>query len=109
MSRRKGELSPAGVDYGWPYQVAVSESAMQKRCFAEWQESKYRLKACLRGHTVHYESEDWFVVCFADVEAARTFKAEWDGVNFDPADRGKKAWWVWNRPTVEPPLGGRRK
>lgn len=82
---------------------------MRKRPFAEWQASKDRHDACLRGHTVRYESEEWFVVCFAKVEAAQAFKAEWGGVNFDPADRGKKAWWAWNRPAVEPPLGGRKK
>lgn len=109
MSRRKGELSPAGVDRGWPFQVAVPESKMRTRPFSEWQQSKDRLNACLRGHTVRYEDEHWYVVCFAELEAARSFKAEWDGVNFDPVDRGKKTWWVWNRPAVEPPLGGRRR
>lgn len=82
---------------------------MRKRPFSEWQGSKDRLNACLRGHTLHYEREHWFVVCFAKIEEAQAFKKEWSGINFDPADREKKAWWVWNRPTVEPPLGGRRK
>jgi hypothetical protein len=27
MIRRKGELSPAGIDRGWPHQVALPASA----------------------------------------------------------------------------------
>lgn len=82
---------------------------MRTRPFDQWQASKNRLNACVRGHEVRYENEDWFVVCFSAPEAALEFKAEWQGVNFDPRDRSKKAWWVWRRPEIEPPLGGRRR
>lgn len=110
MSRRKGELSPARIDQGWPYQIAVADTEMRAKPFEEWRASQERLKACKRGHTIYFEGEFWHVVCFADAHAALEFKKEWNGVNFDPADRGRGTRWaVWKRPYAEPPLGGWRR
>jgi hypothetical protein len=110
MSRRKGELSPSGIDRGWPYQIAVPDHLMRRKPFDEWLNAQRRLNACPRGHNVYFQGETWHIVCFAAPEEALAFKAEFGGVNFDPADRGKgHSWAKWRRPFAEPPLGGYRK
>ena len=82
---------------------------MRRHPFEEWEQAKRRLNACLRGHFVRYENQDWYVVCFATPDEAEAFKAQFGGVNFDHADRGKGAnWFRWKRPAKEPPLGGRQ-
>lgn len=96
--RRKGELSPACVDSGWPHQVAMRGDDLRAR-FDEIQSAKTELGACARGHTVRHKDEDWIVTCFATPEAAATFRQRFGGVPFNPKDRGKgKRWHVWNRP-----------
>lgn len=78
--------------------------------FDEWMAAQKRLNACARGHNVYHEGEFWHVVCFATAAEALRFKAEFGGVNFDPADRGKgRNWSYWRRPYTEPPLGGYRR
>jgi len=42
---------------------------------------------------------DWYkVFCFADPEHAATFMARFGGERFNPAQRGRGAWWAqWKR------------
>lgn len=100
MSRRKGEMTPASVDSGWPHQVALAEehctgaSFHLHRAFC----SEQALALCPRGHTVRH-SDQWFhVFCFAERAHAEAFMARFGGEWFDPRDRGRGgAWARWHK------------
>ena len=93
--RRKGELSPAGVDRGWPHQVALAESftvpnfvAISEFCAAE------RLSLSDRGHSFYRDGEHYNVYCFAEPEHAQHFRVRFGGEAMTPETRprwnGKK-------------------
>jgi hypothetical protein len=91
MVRRKGELSSADIDQGWPYQVALEA----------------RLTMGDRYYTVHYFCDDlslcrlgqWFsrdgvhfnVFCFAERAHADKFKAKFGGEYHDANKEPR--WW----------------
>lgn len=55
MVSRKGELSPSGVDRGWPHQVALREDFFTGTNFDMHREFNKGLSICSRGHKVSYE------------------------------------------------------
>jgi hypothetical protein len=90
MVYRKGELSPASVDRGWPYQVALPASTSLNGGYKAIHEFCKDLSLCPRGHSVF--REEWFnVYCFAEVEHAEKFSARFGGQPFDPTMRGSGA------------------
>jgi len=57
MIYRKGELSPASIDRGWPHQVALPASACEQRGYR----AIHELSICSRGHSAFHEDK-WFNV-----------------------------------------------
>src|ERR1700688_2067510 len=55
--RRKGELSPAGIDHGWPYQVALPARLCERGGYQEIHEFCKDLTPCTRGHTVFHDRD----------------------------------------------------
>jgi hypothetical protein len=97
MSRRKGELTGAGIDYGWPHQVAfpARQGSKDYHVIADFCRD---LTLCPRGHSVFHNNEWFQVYCFAEAEHAAKFMARFGGERFDPDDRGRGAAWAqWNR------------
>jgi hypothetical protein len=80
---RKGELSPAAVDRGWP-------RVIHNFCRP--------LSLCPRGHSVN-DGREWYrVYCFAGAGDAESFMARFGGERFDPAKRGRGHNWArWKR------------
>jgi hypothetical protein len=98
--RRKGELSPAGIDRGWPHQVALPARASLNGAYLTIHEFCKYLSNCSRGHSVVGPDNQWWqVYCFAKPEDAEKFLQRFGGEKFDPALRGKgRNWAHWNRP-----------
>ena len=81
---QKGELSAAGVDRGWPYQVALPAAAHSKnfRVIEKFCES---LSKCPRGHCVVRDDAYWNVFCFSEKADAEKFKLRFGGEDFEAA------------------------
>jgi hypothetical protein len=95
--RRKGELSPAAIDRGWPHQIALPARSCENGGYEGIHAFCKELTLCARGHAV-YDREWFHVYCFAKPEDAETFRQRFGGVKFDPAQRGKGNNWArWNR------------
>lgn len=97
MIYRKGELSSAIIDRGWPHQVALpastnANSGQAIHAFCQ------DLSLCPRGHSVFHE-DAWFnVYCFAEAANAEEFMTRFGGERFDPRQRGRGSNWArWNR------------
>jgi hypothetical protein len=56
--RRKGEMSPAGIDRGWPQQIALSARLCERGGYNEIHEFCKDLSLCNRGHAVF--DKEWF-------------------------------------------------
>lgn len=94
--RRKGELSPAGIDRGWPHQVAVEIPPGHGLGIVPATGPMSSL--CHRGHEVAHEGKRYRVFCFSDPDQAERFKEIMGGEDFDPRDRGCGANWnTWYR------------
>jgi hypothetical protein len=92
--RRKGELSPTGVDRGWPHQVALPADQCSGKNTAVIHEFCKNLSLCSRGHSVMW-NDAWFnVYCFADPAHAEQFMNRFGGETFDPRQRGKGTRWA---------------
>ena len=89
MGRRKGELTAAAIDRGWPHQAAVPADECRGShgrfidafCLAP--------SVCERHHSVFHEDKWWIVYCFADVEHTKKFRMRFGGERFIPKDRGR--------------------
>ena len=57
MVYRKGELSPAAVDRGWPHQVALPASASEDRGYKTIHDFCKDLSLCRRGHCVRHDGQ----------------------------------------------------
>jgi hypothetical protein len=96
--RRRGELSPAGIDRGWPFQVALPARLCERGGYNEIHEFCKGLTLCSRGHAVFHDGEWFNVYCFERPEDADKFMQRFDGEKFDPKQRGKGSSWAhWNR------------
>lgn len=93
MGRRKGELTGAGIDRGWPHQVILSAGGYgdytAKYNFCNDQS----LSLAVRGHSVVRNDEWCNVYCFAEREHAERFMAEFGGEWFEPKTRGRGHRW----------------
>ena len=70
MVYRKGELSPAAVDRGWPHQVALPASACENDGYKTIHDFCTELSLCPRGHCVRHDGQWFNVYCFADTADA---------------------------------------
>lgn len=89
MIYRKGELSPAMIDRGWPHQVALPASACKDGGYKVVHEFCKDLSVCPRGHSVFHGSEWFNVYCFAEAADAEKFMQRFGGEKFDPTQRGE--------------------
>ena len=97
--RRKGELSPAGIDRGWPHQVALPASASLGGGYKAIHEFCKDLTLCPRGHSVAHDGQWFNVYCFAEAADAEKFMKQFAGEKFDPRQRVKGSNWAkWNKP-----------
>ena len=94
MVYRKGELSPAAVDRGWPHQVALPASACEDGGYKTIHDFCKDLSLCRRGHCVRHDGQWFNVYCFAAAADAEKFMARFGGEKFDPARRGKGSNWM---------------
>lgn len=91
MVYRKGELSKAAIDRGWPYQVALEsyrcggDSYLKQRFFCVGND----LTLCLRGHSFRRDGTDFSVFCFARERDAELFRARFGGEAMSPKTRPK--------------------
>ena len=98
MIYRKGELSPARIDRGWPHQVALRASACEGGGYKVIHDFCKDLSLCPRGHSVFHEGEWYHVHCFAEASDAEKFMRRFGGETFDPKQRGKGSNWArWNK------------
>lgn len=81
MVYRKGELSPAGVDRGWPHQVVPPESTVKGPHYNVVRGScrEHALSLCDHGHAVFHEGQGWNVFYFAEPEHAEAFRVRFAG------------------------------
>ncbi|UVC08995.1 hypothetical protein IHQ71_28450 [Rhizobium sp. TH2] len=98
MVYRKGELSAAGIDRGWPYQVALPQEKCGSTNYDIHAEFNKCLSLCSRGHSVVFEDAWYNVFCYSLKEDAEAFMARFGGEWFDPRERGKGAKWMkWHK------------
>jgi len=98
VSRRKGELSPAAIDRGWLYQVALRAEECRGTHYRTLHAFCLGLSLCPRGHSVRYKDEWWHAFCFAEKAHAEAFCDRFGGEHFDPSERGRcKSWARWKR------------
>ena len=96
--RRKGELSAAAIDRGWPHQIVLPARFCEGGGYKEIHEFTKDLSLSSRGHAVCDKGEWFHVYCFSEAADAEKFKQRFGGARFDPVQRGKGANWArWNR------------
>jgi len=98
--RRRGELSPAAIDRGWPHQVVLPARLCEGGSYQVIHEFCKDLTLCTRGHAVY--NREWFhVYCFSEAADAEKFKQRFGGEAFDPSQRGRGSNWAhWHRRRV---------
>ncbi|MGA8610132.1 MAG: hypothetical protein WB760_00155 [Xanthobacteraceae bacterium] len=80
MIYRKGELSPAMIDRGWPHQVALPASASENGGYK-----------CFR------------ILRFSEAIDIEPFMKQFGGERFDPNQRGRGSNWArWKKPPTLP-------
>lgn len=90
MVYRKGELSAAGIDLGWPYQVAIRSSEAATLGYIP--SSGPHSSLCGRSHTVSDGQHEYRIYAFADREQAARFRDFLGGEDFDPRERSGRRW-----------------
>lgn len=88
--RRKGELSPTGIDRGWPYQVAVRSDDGQR--LGHLPRVGPLSSLCEREHNVSDGRHRYRVLCFSDRAQAERFRDLLGGEDFDIRDRAGARW-----------------
>jgi hypothetical protein len=94
MGRRKGELTAAVIDRGWPHQVAVPATECRGSHGRFVEAFCLDLSVCERHHSVFHEDKWWIVHCFADAERAEKFRMRFGGERFNPKHRGRGSNWA---------------
>ena len=84
---RKGELSSAAVDRGWPHQVTMLAANCTGEQHSRITEFCAGLSLARRGHCYFEGTGYWNVYCFAEREHAEAFAAAFGGRMLDPKDR----------------------
>ncbi len=70
---RKGELSRASIDAGFPHQVAIPAADVEGSGYFAHHDFAQTLGACVRGHTFRRNDAYYVVFCFPTREAADAF------------------------------------
>jgi hypothetical protein len=92
--RRKGELSAAGIDRGWPHQVVLAARVCRRDGYNEIHEFCRDLTLCSRGHALHHDGQWFHVYCFEEAADAQKFMERFGGEKFNPMERGRGANWA---------------
>lgn len=89
--RRKGELSSAGIDRGWPHQIALPEYAYVGHLYRTlyYFIEREGLSLNTRGHTFMRDDVWHHVFCFTERQHAELFRSKFGGEWIDPNDRPK--------------------
>lgn len=100
--RRRGELSSAGIDRGWPHQVALPEGAYVGHRYRTlyYFIEREGLSLNTRGHTFMRDDVWHHVFCFAEREHAELFRSKFGGEWMDPKDRPR-----WGKPKTQDKRG----
>jgi hypothetical protein len=93
VSARKGELTAAGIDRGWPFQVALDSALCTDKQTAIQDEFCKGLSRCVRGHSLCHDDKTLVVQCFSLKEDAEKFMAQFGGEWSDPRERGRGHQW----------------
>lgn len=91
MVRRKGELSSAAIDRGWPYQVALEARLSMGEHYFTVHFFCDDVSLCPKGHGFFRDGKDYNVFCFAELEHADLFHRKFGGEIVDARERPK--WW----------------
>src|SRR5262245_1404882 len=86
---RKGELSQAAIDRGWPHQAALPASQLLGARYYTVHLFCDDLSLCPRGHTFRRNDQDYSVFCFAHRGHAEKFHERFGGEFVDPKTRPK--------------------
>ena len=89
MVRRKGELSSAMIDHGWPHQVALEARLSMGDRYYTVHFFCNDLSLCPRGHGFYREGKYYNVWCFAEREHAERFQARFGGEFIEPNNRAR--------------------
>lgn len=81
MIRRRGELSAAAIDRGWPHQVAVRADQITGVNYDMVHGFCKGMSLCERGHSVQRDNIDYVVFCFADPAHAELFRGSMASVS----------------------------
>jgi len=84
---RKGELSSAAIDKGWPHQVALPADTVRGTNYHPTHDREVFPSLCDRGHSFRRDDRDFVVLCFADRADAARFMKRFGGELIDPKDR----------------------
>ena len=87
--RRKGELSSAAIDHGWPHQVVLPARMCERGGYNEIHQFCRDLTLGSRGHALYHDGH-----CFKEVADAQKFMERFGGEKFDPAERGRGTNWA---------------
>lgn len=87
MVYRKGELSKATIDRGWPFQVALEARHCTGHRYFTLRYFCEGLSLCDRGHSFFRDGKDYNVFCFAQREHAAAFKDRFGGELMCPRTR----------------------
>ena len=87
--RRRGELSSARIDRGWPHQIALPESVTRGRNYVtiRYFIDREGLSHCPRGHAFFRNDQYYNVFCFAEREHAELFRSKFGGEWMDTKTR----------------------
>jgi hypothetical protein len=86
MVRRKGEMSTFQIDNGWPYQVALAQTATMGMKLDEVYAFCKDLSLCQRGHCFVRDGGYIKCWCFAEEVDPHKFIARFGGEMLDPDD-----------------------
>lgn len=89
MVNRKGELSKAAIDRGWPHQVALEARLCVGHHYYSLRYFCVGLSLCDRGHSFFRDGKDFTVFCFAVEDHARAFSDKFSGELMCPKTRPK--------------------
>jgi hypothetical protein len=87
MVHRKGELTSAGIDRGWPHQVALPAEFVRGRQHTILHRFCNGLSLCPRHLSFYKGSTDFIVYCFRERADAELFAMHFDGELMTPETR----------------------
>jgi hypothetical protein len=91
--RRKGELSPAGINRGWSIRSYLPARFCERGGYKEIHEFCADLTLCSRGHSPYHDGQGFHVYCFMEPADAQKFLKRFGGETFDPTERGHSTNW----------------